>query len=72
MEANIKNMKESMDRLPATNAPITEEDQAVTLFGSLFPSYSTLVTALEARDVISLSYVQQWLICDEQRMTYYN
>ena len=38
------------------------------LLGSLPPSYSTLVTALEARDVISPSYVQQSLIREEQRL----
>ena len=59
METHIKNIKELTDRLAAINAPIAEEDQVVTLLGSLPPSYSTLVTALEARDVISLSYVQQ-------------
>ena len=61
-------MKELTDRLAAINAPIAEEDQVVTLLGSLLPSYSTLVTALEARDVISLSYVQQSLIREEQRL----
>ena len=68
MEMHIKNMKELTDRLAAINAPIVEEDQVVTLLGSLSPSYSTLVTALEARDVISLSYVQQSLIREEQRL----
>ena len=68
MEAHIKNMKELTDRLAAINAPIAEKDQVVTLLGSLPLSYSTLVTALEARDVISLSYVQQSLICEEQRI----
>ena len=68
MEAHIKNMKELTDRLAAINAPIAEEDQVVNLLGSLLPSYSTLVTALEARDVISLSYVQQSLIREEQRI----
>ena len=57
MEAHIKNMKELTDRLAAINAPIAEEDQVVTLLGSLPPSYSTLVTALEARDVINLSFM---------------
>ena len=52
MEAHIKTMKELTDRLPAINAPIAEEDQVITLLGSLPPSYSTLVTALEARDAI--------------------
>ena len=68
MEAHIKNMKELTDRLAAINAPIAEEDQVVTLLGSLPPSYSILVTALEARDVISLSCVQQSLIWEEQRI----
>ena len=68
MEVHIKNMKELTDRLGAINAPIAEEDQVVTLLRSLPPSYSTLVTALEARDVISLSYVQQSLIREEQRI----
>ena len=62
MEAHIKTMKELTDRLAAINAPIAEEDQVITLLGSLPPSYSTLVTALEARDAITLSYVQQSLI----------
>ena len=68
MEAHIKTMKELTDRLAAINAPIAEEDQVVTLLGSLPPSYSTLVTALEARDAITLSYVQQSLIREEQRL----
>ena len=68
VEAHIKNMKELMDRLAAIKAPIAEEDQVVTLLGSLPPNYSTLVTALEARDTISLRYVQQSLICEEQRL----
>ena len=58
MEAHIKTMKELTDRLAAINAPIAEEDQVVTLLGSLPPSYSALVTALEARDAVTLSYVQ--------------
>ena len=68
MEAHIKTMKELTDRLAAINAPIAEEDQVVTLLGSLPPSYSTLVTALEARDAVTLSYVQQSLIREEQRL----
>ena len=56
------------DRLAAIKAPIAEEDKVVTLFGSLPPSYSTLVTALEARDTISLRYVQQSLIREEQKL----
>ena len=40
MEVHIKTMKELTDRLAAINAPIGEEDQVVTLLGSLPPSYS--------------------------------
>ena len=65
MEVHIKTMKELTDRLAAINAPITEEDQVVTLLESLSSSYSTPVTALEAGYAITLSYVQQTLICEE-------
>ena len=65
VEAHIKTMKELTDRLAAINAPISEEDQIVTLLGSL---PLTLVTALEARDVVTLSYLQQSLIHKKQRL----
>jgi len=61
-------MKELTDKLAAIGAPIAEEDQVVTLLGSLPPSYATLVTALQARvDDISLKLVQQALIHEEQK-----
>ena len=41
-------MKDIADKLAAIGAPISEEDQVVTLLGSLPGSYATLVTALEA------------------------
>ena len=64
IEKHLKRMKELTDRLAAIGAPIAEEDQVVTLLGSL--RYSTLVTALEARvDGISLNYVQQALAHEE-------
>ena len=68
VEEHIKRMKELTDRLAAINAPITEEDQIVTLLGSLPATYSTLVTALEARDTVTLGYAQQALIREEQRL----
>jgi len=54
-------MKEITDKLASIGSPITEEDQVVTLLGSLPHSYSTLVTALEARadNNLKLSQVQQ-------------
>lgn len=59
-------MKEITDKLAAIGAPISEEDQVVTLLGSLPSRYSTLVTTLESRiDSVKLSYVQQALIHEE-------
>ena len=55
-------MKELADRLAAINAPISEEDQILILLGSVPSSFSTLVTALEAKDAITFSYAQQALI----------
>ena len=42
-------MKDITDKLASIGASISEEDQVMTLLGSLPPSYSTLVTALKAR-----------------------
>ena len=68
IEKHLKDMKELTDKLAAIGAPIAEEDQVVTLLGSLPPSYATLVTALEARvDDVSLKFVQQALIHEEQK-----
>ena len=49
IEAHLKHMKELTDKLAAIRAPTDEEDQVVTLLGSLPQSCSTLVTALEVR-----------------------
>ena len=66
VEDHLKKMKELTDKLAAVGSPISEEDQVVTLLGSLPSSYSALVTALEARsDDISLAYVQQALVHEE-------
>ena len=57
VEAHLKEMKELTDQLAALSAPVSEEDQVVTLLGSLPSSFATLVTALEARgDDLNLSY----------------
>ena len=48
LETHIKHMKEVTDKLAAIGSPISEEDQVVTLLGSLPHSCATLVTALEA------------------------
>ena len=64
MKVHLREMKVITDKLAS---PIPKEDQVVTLLGSLPPSYSTLVTALEARvDDIQLDFVQQALVHEEQ------
>ena len=68
METHLKHMKEITDRLASIGAPISEEDQVVTLLGSLLQSYSTIVTALEARvDNVNLPFVQQALTHEEHK-----
>ena len=68
IEKHLKEMKEVTDKLASIGAPISKEDQVVTLLGSLPSSYSTLVTALEARvDELKLDFVQQALIHEEQK-----
>ena len=48
--AYLKDMKELTDKLQAAiGALISEDNQVVTLLGTLPHSYATLVTALEAR-----------------------
>ena len=70
VEKHLKQMKVLTDRLAAIGAPISEEDQVVTLLGSLPPSYATLVTALESRvdDDLSLNFVQQALVHEERKL----
>jgi len=68
MEDHLKSMKELTDKLAAIGAPIDEEDRVVTLLGSLPRSYSTLVTAFEARaDDLTLDHLQQALLHEEQK-----
>ena len=68
MQQHLKNIKELTDKLAAIGAPIGEEDQVVTLLGSLLKSYTTPVTALEAHvDNISLDFVHQALIHEGQK-----
>ena len=68
MEKHLKTMKELTDKLAAVGSPISEEDQVVTLLGSLPSKYNPLVTALEARgDDIKLQFVQQALLNEEQK-----
>ena len=64
----MEHMKEITDRLTAIGTLISEEDQIVTLLGSLPASYSALVTTLESRiDDVKLSFVQQALLHEERK-----
>ena len=51
-------MKDITDKLAAIGAAIPEEDQVVTLLGSLRRSFVTVVTAIKTRmDSVNLDYV---------------
>ena len=70
MEQHLKHMKDITDKVSATGAPISEEDQVVTLLGSLPRSFATLVTAIEATvNGVSLDYVRQALIQEETKQS---
>ena len=69
VDLHLKQMKEITDKLAAIGAPISEEDQVVTLLGSLPKSYSALVTTLECSEGVKLNYVQQALLHEERKKT---
>ena len=70
VEQDLTLMKDITDKLAAIGAPISEEDQVMTLLGSLLRSFATLITAIEARvDGVSLDYVQQALIHEEMKQS---
>ena len=58
-------MKELRNKLNSIAAPISEEDQVVTLLGSLPSSFSAAVTAL---DNVTMHFVQQQLIHYERKL----
>ena len=70
VEKHFKDMKELSDKLAAISAPITAEDLVATLLSSRPKGFSTLITALEALvdEGLSLKYVQQALVNEEQKM----
>ena len=70
VDKHLKHMKDITDKLVAIGVPISEEDQVVTLLGSLPRSFATLVTAIETRmDDVSLDYVQQALIQEDMKQS---
>ena len=69
VDMHLKEMKELTDKLSSIGASISEEDQVVTLLGILPPSFSTVVTALEAcADDLTMDFVQQQLIHHERKL----
>ncbi len=69
INAHLKEMKVLADKLASIGAPISDEDQVVTLLGSLPSSFTTVVTALEARsDGLTMDYVQETLVHHEQKL----
>ena len=70
VDQHLKHMKDITDKLAAIGAPVSEEDQVVTLLGSLPRRFATLVTAIETRmDGVSLDYVQQALVHEEMKQS---
>ena len=68
VQDHLRCMKEISDKLAALGSPVAEEEQVVALLISLPASYSTLVTAMEAKgDDLSLVFVQQSLVSEEQK-----
>ena len=68
IESHLRDMKEITNKLAAIKAPVSEEDQVVTLLGSLPESYDRLVTALEAHgDRLTLAYVTNAFLNAEQK-----
>ena len=68
VQDHLRCMKEISDKLAALGSAVAEEEQVVALLISLPPSYATLVTAMEAKgDDLSLAFVQQALITEEQK-----
>ena len=69
INTHLKEMKELTDKLSSIGTLISEEDQVITLLGSLPPSFSTVVTALEAHvDDLTMDFVQQQLIHQERKL----
>ena len=63
-------MKDITDKLAAIGAPISGEDQVVTLLGSLPRNFATFIIAIEARmDGVSLDYVKQALVHEEMNQS---
>ena len=68
LNVHLRKMKELTDQLAAIDSKITDEDQVVTLLGSLPERFNTIVTALEARadaESLTLEAVHQALINQE-------
>ena len=69
INAHLKEIKVLADKLASIGAPVSDEDQVVTLLGSLPSSFATVVTALESRsDGLTMDYVQETLIHHEQKL----
>ena len=54
---HLQRMKEIADKLHALGPTVDEEEQVVALLISLPPSYTTLVTALRAKEEMSFHYL---------------
>lgn len=67
VQDHIKKMREITDKLAVMNSPIIEEDQVMTLLGSLPSSYDSLVATLGVLDDMKLSMVERSILDEEIR-----
>lgn len=68
LDEHFKDMKELTDKLAALGASINEEDQIITLLGSMPKSYSTIVNVLENKESLNLIGVQEALKNEERKI----
>ena len=68
MVDHLRDFKGLVDKLSAINSPISEEDQVVTLLGSLPERFSALVTTLEGKESLTMSEVTSKLLYEEEKM----
>ena len=68
METHLREMKEITDRLASMGSPFAEDDQVMTLLGSLPSSYGSLVMTLGVQIAdLKWSDVQAALLDEETR-----
>ena len=70
LEEHLKQIVELFDELAAVGDPITEEDRIICILASLPENFSTIVTALEALELVpTLETYMEQLLHEENKRT---